>query len=566
MSGVSFKNMVWEVLAPDAQLRQTLSRQLGVSELLAGLLINRGISTVEEAKVFLRPEFKNLHDPFLLNGMEEAVNRIREALSKREKILIYGDYDVDGLTATALLTSVLKEMGGSVYSYIPHRTKEGYGLNEEAVHLAYKDGVNLILTVDCGTNSLREVILARKLGIDTIITDHHEVESVALPPAVAVINPHQLDCSYPCKDLSGVGVAFKLAQGLSGLQNVEEYLDLVALGTVADIVPLNGENRILVRYGLEKLARTKKVGLRALMQTSGISKDKLTAREISFILAPRLNAPGRLDSAEKSLRLLLTESEEEALCLVRELEENNRRRQVIQEKILRGAQEKIEKEPEKKLCPVIVLADESWHPGLVGIVASKLVESYCRPAILIAMDKEKGKGSCRSIEEFHILYALRECSRLLTRFGGHSRAAGLTIPKRNLEKFCEQMQEVGREKLAGKDLLPRLRIDMELDLSDVTEELVKDIICLKPYGSGNSEPVFISHNVQAIRPRTVSNRHLKMQVLRNRKSIDAIGFGMGDCAANLNRGGSMDIVYNPQMNTWEGKSELQLQIRDIRAG
>jgi single-stranded-DNA-specific exonuclease len=539
---------------------------LEVSDLLAGLLVNRGISTVEEATVFLNPEFKNLHDPFLLNGMEEAVNRIKKALSKKEKILIYGDYDVDGLTAAALLTSVLKEMGGSVCSYIPHRVKEGYGLNEEAIHLAYKNGVNLILTVDCGTNSLREVILARKLGIDTIITDHHEVESVALPPAAAVINPHQLDCSYPFKDLSGVGVAFKLAQGLSELQNVEEHLDLVALGTVADIVPVRGENRILVRYGLEKLAKTKKAGLRALMQASGISGDKLTSRGISFILAPRLNAPGRLDSAEKSLKLLLTESEEEASCLVRELEKNNRRRQAIQEKILKDAQEKIEREPENKLCPVIVLADESWHPGLVGIVASKLVESYCRPAILIAMGKEMGKGSCRSVGEFHILHALRECSRLLAGFGGHSQAAGLVIPRRNLGRFCERMQEVGEEKLAGKDLLPRLRIDMELDLSEVTEELVEDIIRLKPYGSGNSEPVFISHNVQAIRPRIVSGRHLKMQVLRNRRSVDAIGFGMGGYIASLNRSGSMDIAYNPQINTWEGKSELQLHLRDIKAG
>lgn len=543
-----------------------LSRDLQVSELLAGLLINRGITTAQEGKVFLEPEVKDLHDPFLLNGVGEAVSRIKEAISKREKILIYGDYDVDGLTATALLTSVLKEIGGNVSSYIPHRIKEGYGLNEGAIHLAHKDGVSLILTVDCGTNSHPEVILARKLGIDIIITDHHEVESIALPPAVTVINPHQLDCSYPCKDLSGVGIAFKLAQALTGVQNVGEHLDLVALGTVADIVPLNGENRILVRRGLEKLARTKRVGLRALMQVSGVSRDKLTTREISFILAPRLNAPGRLDSAETSLRLLLTQSEEEALALADELQEDNRRRQAIQKKILKDAQQKIEKEPGKKLCPVIVLADESWHPGVVGIVASKLVEGYCRPAILIAMDKEKGKGSARSIEQFHILYALRECRRLLMSFGGHSRAAGLTISKRNLKSFSDEMQRIGTAKLTDKDLSPRLGIDMELDLSEITDGLVRDITCLKPYGPGNSEPVFISYNVQAIHPRIVSNRHLKMQILRNRKSVGAIGFGMGGCITDLTRSRSVDIVYNPQINIWEGRSELQLKLMDIRAG
>ena len=566
MCDTSFKNMVWEVLTPDSELTRMLSQDLQVSDLVAGLLINRGITTAQEGKVFLKPEVKDLHDPFLLNGVGEAVSRIKEAISKREKILIYGDYDVDGLTAIALLTSVLKEIGGDVCSYIPHRIKEGYGLNEGAIHLAHKDGVRLILTVDCGTNSHPEVILARKLGIDIIITDHHEVESIALPPAVTVINPHQLDCSYPCKDLSGVGIAFKLAQALTGVGNAGEHLDLVALGTVADIVPLNGENRILVRRGLEKLARTEKVGLRALMQVSGISRDKLTTREISFILAPRLNAPGRLDSAETSLRLLLTQSEEEALALAHELQEDNRRRQAIQEKILKDAQQKIEKEPGKKLCPVIVLADESWHPGVVGIVASKLVEGYCRPAILIAMDKEKGKGSARSIGQFHILYALRECRRLLTSFGGHSRAAGLTISKRNLESFSDEMQRIGRAKLTDKDLSPRLGIDMELDLSEITDGLVRDITCLKPYGPGNSEPVFISYNVQAIHPRIVSNRHLKMQVLRNRKSVDAIGFGMGDCITDLTRSGSVDIVYNPQINIWEGRSELQLKLMDIRAG
>ena len=564
MSTNSFKNMAWEVLTPDFQLMQELSNRLQVSDLLAGLLINREVATVEQTEIFLRPELANLHDPFLLDGMDEAVNRIRKALSNEEKILVYGDYDVDGLTATALLVLVLKEMGGNVHSYIPHRIKEGYGLNEGAVRLAHEGGMNLILTVDCGTNSFREVILAQKLGMDTIITDHHQVESAALPPAVAVINPHKAECSYPCKDLSGVGVAFKLAQGLSGFQNVERHLDLVALGTVADIVPLRGENRIFVRNGLEKLKRTEKIGLRALMQASRISADRLTVRDISFIMAPRINAPGRLDSAEASLRLLLTESEEEALSLADELHKDNSKRQVIQGKTLNDAKKKIESD-ENELSHIIVLADESWHPGIVGIVASRIAESYSCPAILIAMDGENGKGSCRSIEQFHILEALRKCSQLLTHFGGHSGAAGLTIPRENLGHFCEKMQEIGKEELAGKDLLPTLKIDMELNLDDVTKNMVNDIACLEPYGRGNSEPAFISYNVQAIYPRIVSGNHLKMQVLKNRRNLNVIGFGMGDYAANLNRSTSVDIVYKPQINTWKGKSEVQLQLIDIKA-
>ena len=573
MSNTSFKNMLWEVAAPDSQLVQSLANQLSTcmpraSSVAAGLLINRGVTTLEEARGFLEPQLMDLHDPYLLNGMEDAVQRIKKALEKSEKILIYGDYDVDGLTATALLILVLREMGADVRSHVPHRIKEGYGLNEEAISTAYREGVKLIVTVDCGINSIQEVIQASRLGIDTIITDHHELQSLVLPPAIAVLNPHQPGCTYPCVDLSGVGVAFKLAAALCGISNVDKHLDLVALGTVADVVPLSGENRILVKYGLEKLAKTEKTGLRALMQVAGISNGELSTEHVAFMLAPRLNAPGRLDSAEISLKLLLAESESSALDLAYELEKGNRRRQAIQSKILADAHEKVERELEESLCPVIVLADESWHPGIVGIVAGRLVDDYCRPAILIAMDEDNGKGSARSIEQFHILNALKECKDLLAGFGGHSRAAGLLISRENLESFAGKMREIGKEKLAGMNLLPKLKIDMELNLSGITWNLIKEIGCLQPCGSGNAEPNFVSYNVQVMNPRVVKNKHLKMRVkmrvVENSRSVDAIGFGMGSCISELNKGGRVDIVYSPQMNSWGGQNEVQLQLRDIR--
>ena len=564
MTSTSFKNMQWDVSSPDSQLRKGLAGELRVSPVVAQLLINRGITSRDAAAVFLRPELGDMHDPFLLRGMEESVSRIKEAIKAREKILVYGDYDVDGLTATALLTLVLTEMGGDVHSYIPHRVREGYGLNEEAIRMAHRDGTSLIITVDCGTNSLQEVIAASRAGIDTIITDHHEVDPVVLPPAAAVINSHQPGCTYPCRDLSGVGIAFKLAQALRGLENVEKHLDLVALGTIADVIPLKGENRILVKHGLRRLAETGKPGLRALMKVVGITDGNLTTERVAFMLAPRLNAPGRLDSAEMSLRLLLAESEEDALSLARELEKNNRKRRAVQSRILKDAHRKVEEELKDESLSVIVLADESWHPGLVGIVAGRLAEDYCRPAILIAMDKDKGKGSARSIEQFHILHALRECRQLLRSFGGHSQAAGLVIDRKNFASFRERMEEIGETRLAGMELLPRLRVDMQLSLSEITAGLIEEISCLEPCGSGNAEPRFLSRDVRVMCPRVVKDKHLKMVVSENGKGVPAIGFGMGEYMDRLNKGGKVDIVYSPQINRWNGSEEVQLRLMDIR--
>ena len=566
MNEHSFKNMIWEVETADSILQRKFADGLKISRVVAGLLANRGIESLEEARIFMEPELKDLHDPFLLKGMSESTARIREALSNGDKILICGDYDVDGLTAAALLTIVLKELGGNASSYIPHRVREGYGLNEETIRAAGRDGVKLVITVDCGSNSISEVIEAKKLKMDVIITDHHEFENLALPPAVAVINPHRPDCSYPCKDLSGVGVALKVAQALLGIEGVREHLDLAALGTVADIVPVKGENRILVKHGLEELRRTKKPGLRALMQVSGIPDGRLTEEQVAFILAPRINAPGRLDSADISLKLLLSKSEKEAFAIACELEKSNRRRKVVQNEILRDARRKVEEELKKSRVPVIVLADEGWHPGIVGIVAGRLAEEFCRPAILIAMDGDKGKGSARSIEQFHILNALRECRKLLNNFGGHSQAAGLVVSKKNLAGFRKRMEQVGEEKLDGKDLIPELKVDMELDLSEVTRDVIEEMSCMEPYGPGNREPVFVSREVGVMYPRVVKDKHLKMRVSGNGKGrgVNVIGFGMAGCIDGLAGGGNVDIVYSPRINEWKGTNEVQLQLIDIK--
>ena len=558
--------MIWEVETADSILQKKFADGLKISHVAAGLLANRGIESLEEAKIFMEPELKDLHDPFLLKGMSESTVRIKEALGNGDKILICGDYDVDGLTAAALLVIVLKELGGNASSHIPHRVRDGYGLNEETVRAAGRDGVKLIITVDCGSNSISEVIEAKKLKMDVIITDHHEFENLAFPPAIAVINPHRPDCSYPCKDLSGVGVALKVVQALLGIEGVREHLDLAALGTVADVVPVKGENRILVKHGLEELRRTKKPGLRALMQVSGIPNGRLTEEQVAFILAPRINAPGRLDSADISLKLLLSKSEKEAFTIASELEKSNRRRKVVQNKILKNAREKVEEELKKSRFPVIVLADEAWHPGLVGIAAGRLVEEFCRPAILIAMDGDKGKGSARSIEQFHILNALRECRELLQNFGGHSQAAGLVISRKNLAGFRRRMEQVGEEKLDGKDLVPKLKVDMELDLSEITEDAIEEMSCMEPYGPGNREPVFVSREVQVMYPRVLKDKHLKMRVAGNgnARGVSAIGFGMADCIDMLAGGENMDIVYSPRMNEWKGAKEMQLQLIDIK--
>jgi len=570
---------IWQVAAIDSGRERQLADETGIAPLLARLLINRGIKDGLSARRFLSPQLTQLHDPFLLNDMTAAAERIGQAIKKKEDILVYGDYDVDGITGVTLLVSALKKWGGRVSYYIPHRIKEGYGLNKRVIEKASGEGIKLIITVDCGITALEEVACAQRRGIEVIVTDHHQ-QGERLPQAIAVINPVRKDSSYPFRELAGVGVAFKLVQALEmqaeGLNlstsnfqpstGIWEYLDLVALGTIADVVPLKGENRILVKYGLRELGRTGKPGLQALMEVTGIADRRLTSSQVSFILAPRLNAGGRLGEAERGVRLLLAESKEEALPLARGLDQENKKRQQMQLRIVKEGISKIETEVDLESEKVIVLADESWHPGVVGIVASRLAEKFYRPVILIALDEERGKGSARSIESFHLFRALKECQDLLLSLGGHSLAAGLTIDREKIKELRERMNEIALARLSKEDLTPKLKIDSQLSLKDMSLELIEILDLLGPFGKGNTRPLFTSTGVKLLEsPYLVKNNHLKLRVTEGGPVREAIGFKMGDKLPQLSgETAGVDLAYSLEVNEWRGTKTIQLHLKDIR--
>ena len=572
---------IWKTAPLSRDLERQLAKELEISPLFARLLINRGIRDSRSAKIFLSPELDELHSPFLLNDMTSAVNKIREAIEARKKILIYGDYDVDGITGVALLVLVLQRMGALVSYYIPHRIREGYGLNKGAIEKASQEGIGLIITVDCGVSALEEVAYAHDLGIEVIITDHHEAGE-SLPQSVAVIDPKRLDSTYPFDGLAGVGVAFKLAQALQAQtegshlstsltpcgehSSCQEHLDLVALGTIADIVPLTGENRILVRHGLKTLAQTERPGLKALMEVGGLEGKEVTAGQVGFVLAPRINAGGRIGEAEQGVRLLLSGSREEALPLANSLDRENRLRQEMQsqtvDEAVRTVKEKVNLDRER----VIVLSDDGWHPGVIGIVASRLVERFYRPVILIAPDEEVGKGSARSIEGFHLLGALTECQDLLLSFGGHSLAAGLTISREEVGLFRERINEVAQSQLGPKDLIPKLNIDAPLSLKEMSLELIESLGRLHPFGAGNPRPVFSSTQVDFLDPPfLVRNNHLKLRLTDGTVVREAIGFRMGDKLSELGgKTSQVDVAYSLEVNQWRGGKSIQLHLKDIK--
>lgn len=563
---------IWNIASRETDLERQLSKELEVSPIISRLLMNRGIRDSHQGKIFLSPELDQLHDPFLLNDMSRAVVTIREAVKAGKKILIYGDYDADGITGVVLLFLIIQRMGGAVSYYIPHRIKEGYGLNKGATEKASQEGISLIITVDCGVNGLEEVAYAHELGIEVIITDHHEAGE-NLPRGVAVINPKRRDSSYPFNGLAGVGVAFKLAQALhdetkdSHLStSLREHLDLVALGTIADMVPLTGENRILVKYGLKALAQTERPGLRALMEVTGLDGKELTAGQVSFILAPRINAGGRIGEVEQGLRLLLAGSREEALPLARSLDRENKLRQEIESQTVDEAVRKIKKEVNLDQEPVIVLSDEGWHPGVIGIVASRLVERFYRPAILIALNEEMGKGSARSIKGFHLLGAITRCQDLLLSFGGHKLAAGLTISRDKIKSFRQRINEIARYELQQQDLIPKLNIDAQLSLKEMSLELIESLQRLHPFGMGNPKPVFSSAQVDLFdNPFLVRNNHLKLRLTDGTVVREAIGFRMRDKLSELGgKTSRVDLAYSLEINQWGGAKSVQLHLKDIK--
>jgi single-stranded-DNA-specific exonuclease len=487
----------WKTKPVNPAIQNAFSQELNISKITAQLLSNRGIDSAKEAGEFIACSLSSCHDPFLMKGMSRAVERIKSAILSKEKILIYGDYDVDGMTAVTVLYTALKNLGAIAQTYIPNRVEEGYGLNVGAIKKAERDGVSLIVTVDCGIGSFVEIDHAKAYKIDVIVTDHHEIVGDRLPGAYAIINPLQEGCGYPFKHLAGVGIAYKLAKALyEGTQFLaEDFLDLVSLGTIADIVPLRGENRILAKHGLGEMNRSPRIGLEALVEASGLNGKEISSGHIGFILGPRINAMGRTGSPQKALELLMASDKAQALILAKMLNAENRNRQKIEAGILEEALSKVEREVNFKDHKVIVLGSENWHPGVIGIVASRIADRFYRPTILVSLDGKHGKGSGRSIDRFNLFDAILRCKDLLIGFGGHEGACGITIEKDKLNDFREMINSLKYKDAPEEIFSPQLDIDMEILLNDLTESVIGEIERLAPFGEENPRPVFSSRNL-----------------------------------------------------------------------
>lgn len=555
---------IWNISKPDIKIQGRLSKDLGISRILSQILMNRGIATSQVAQQFLNPELFQLLAPSDLPDMARACQRIKKAIKNKEKIMIFGDYDVDGLTGTALLKSTLKKLGLEVIHYLPHRINEGYGLNKQAIKTAKAENVNLLIAVDCGTTSFLEIEELRRLNIDAIIIDHHQPVTESLPPALAIINPKRKDSKYGYRDLAAVAVVYKFAQSITA-ELLEQDLDLVCLGTIADVVPLNGENRIIAKKGLALFPQTKKPGLISLIEQSRIKNDSINTTAISYILAPRINASGRVDSAEVSLKLLLAESIQEAEQLARQLCSFNSKRQQIGDRMLKEAQDMIEKEVNFKQHKVIVVAKAGWHQGVLGIVASKIKDIFHRPTVVISIGDDLCRGSARSVNNFHILEALLECKDMLMKFGGHQRAAGLSIDKHNIKSFKHKLNRIAEERLTLEDLYPCLDIDTELRLSDLNDNLVSQIQLLEPFGEANPRPIFYSRNLRLkSEAETLNKNALRFWVTDGQFTYKAIGFDMAQIKARLDNCQHFDLAYTLQLDKWYDPHTIQLKIEDIR--
>jgi single-stranded-DNA-specific exonuclease len=554
--------------AADTQQAITLARGLELPETLAALLIQRGHDTPEAARRFLRPSLDDLSDPFLLQDMSSATRIVADAVRDGRTILVHGDYDVDGQCATALLTRVLREAGASVVPFIPHRVRHGYDFGPAGLRAAQEHDARLIITCDCGTTARATVEQARAEGRQVIVTDHH-LPSGPLPPADAVLNPQRPDCSSPAKELCGAGVAFKLAQALVaelGLPVNLPYhlLDLAALATVADVVPLTGENRIVVRFGLRLLPKSRWPGIRALLEVTGLAGEAIRAGQVGFILAPRLNAAGRIGDPMDGLRLLLTDDAADAYARAEALDVINARRQALDQDILEQAIDTVEQEVDLEREHALVLAKDGWHPGVIGIVASRLVERYARPAVLVAMEGEEGRGSGRSIPGFDLHDALTACAAHLGRYGGHRMAAGLSVRRERLEAFRDAFGDVARSRLTQDDLIPVQRVDGIVSVSQLDEQLERLLGCLEPYGPGNPGPVLGVRRAVAKGTKVVGTNHLKFVMEDATGSIESIGFGWGDRLAEDWWRDPVDVALRLERDEWRGYSKLQARIVDVR--
>src|SRR5471030_2611247 len=563
----------WDTIDCNEAASIELAAALGVSPVVARLLCQRGLSDPEQADRFLNPSLDHLHDPMLLADMGVAVDRIMGALARKEKIAIHGDYDVDGVTSTVILRRALELLGGDVTHFIPERLRDGYGLQPVAIERLHADGVALVISVDCGIRGAEAAVRARELGVDLIITDHHEPDA-ELPPALAIINPKRADCSYPDKYLAGVGVALKLVQALCRRAGREKlmpgFIKIAAIGTLVDVVPLVGENRVIAKLGLELLTKgPHKVGLRALIDVCGLTGKTIDSYHIGFMLAPRVNAAGRMSSPDIAARLFLADDEalaEEVRQLALQLDGENVKRQEEEAEILAQAKKIVQTDPDVGARSILVVAGDGWHRGVIGIVASKLMDAFHRPAIVLSIDDGIAHGSCRSFSRFDMLGALERCAHILTRFGGHKQAAGLTLDASRIRELRLAVNEVADETLGPDDLMPRLRIDGGLAFREITGGVAAGIMSLAPFGAGNPRPVFAARGVEIIDgPRKLKERHLKMTLKQDGRIFRAVAWRAAERHDYLTEHKTaLDVAFSLDQNQYNGETYLELTLADLK--
>jgi single-stranded-DNA-specific exonuclease len=555
----------WLVKRTNQEYLNYLSKSASISPVLAQILVNRGIKTAGEIGSFLNSDISQLSDPFDIQGISTAVDRIVTASKRGEKILVHGDYDVDGLTATAIVLKALKILGIESDYFIPNRMEYGYGFNPVSIRRAKQIGATLMITVDCGITSFETAALCKKEGIDVIITDHHEPRiSHELPDAFAVINPKISNLNSQFSILSGAGIAFKLAQALlthDSRFTIHDFLDLAALGTIADIVPITGENRIIVKEGLKLIENGTSHGLQALKKVSGIDGKGLKTGLLLFTLIPRINASGRISDANRGVKLLITDSEDEAIEIASWLERLNTERQQIEDEVYKEALHKLN---DKGVNSVIVLSSEGWHRGVIGIVASRIAEVFHRPTFIISVDGYVARGSARSIPNFNIYKAITQCSQLLKGFGGHKQAAGFELDSKNISSFEEYINRIANETLTEDDFIPLLEIDADINFSDLNFNLIREFELLEPFGVGNPEPILGSKGLDILYPRIIKENHLKIKLKQKHQSFDAIGFDMASYFDKLDTSIKVDAVFTPCFNDWGGVRCLQLNLKALR--
>jgi single-stranded-DNA-specific exonuclease len=554
---------------PSPEAIEAIRSELNIPTVMAKILINRGIDNVDDAREFLYPSLDHLIDPFLMIDMDKAVDRIWAAVDAGEKIMIHGDYDVDGVTGTSVLVRSIGHLGAEVTFYIPNRLEEGYGISKEAIDACGERGVTLLVSVDCGITAVQETEYARSCGVDVIITDHHQTGE--MPNAVAVVNPKRPDCPYPFKELPGVALAFKLADALYRHRSLDpgpvyDNLDLVAMGCAADIVPLVDENRVLVAHGLRKIQETQNPGLRALLRKLNLDGKQIGTSQLIFVLGPRINALGRMGSALEAVTMLTTEDSERAMEIADLLEEQNQLRRQVDERMYREAIQMVDEQVDLKADKAIVLWSDDWHPGVIGIVASRIAERVHLPTVLISMEGDSGKGSARSIPGFDLFSALSLCRPHLMSFGGHKYAAGLSVARENLPAFREALLNAAGELLDLDGMTPKLEIDDEITLNQIDTKLIEILKRFGPFGPLNTRPIMVSRGVEVVgNPAIVGKNHLRFKARQNGSVFDCIGYNLGHLTYRLTPGESnLDMAYVIEENEWRGRTDIQLRLRDLR--